>query len=531
MIISPVTTRFDLLTAPWIPCIDDRGSRCELGILEVITRAHELHEVRDPSPLTTTALLRLLIAISRREIVIMDTEEWRDAWERGAFPEDTATRITGACAGRFDLFDATFPFYQSGDIPLAPLPKEVKSVGSLSLEDPTGTGVFHYTHRLEDDHAYCPACCAKALVTLPAFATSGGAGIKPSVNGVPPIYVMPVGETLFHTLLLNYVLPSEDDRTDNEPAWMGNGRVGYKEERGTAGLLESLTWQPRRVRLFPGENGGVCTRCGRESDGLVMSIIYAQGRSLAEGTAPVRDPWAAYTLRQDATRNRIEQIPVRPREHRATWRDLDALFMADLPADDSMRGNRPATLRPRILDQLDDLRHDDALPDKTPLIFQTVGVRTDMKAKIFEWRLDRFDFPPAVLSREAALPVRQALEHADRVERILGDALCRLHPEAKRDRPKWGDIQKAMAQLITTAKSDYWRQVELPFRDALFDSRLVAGVEQQIAWRADWQETVRRIAWTVLEAILDNYDTDAAALERQQAARGVFHSLLKKLMA
>src|SRR3954454_21289034 len=45
--------RYDLLTEPWIPCLDRAGAPLDLGLLEVLRRAHELREVRDPSPPVT----------------------------------------------------------------------------------------------------------------------------------------------------------------------------------------------------------------------------------------------------------------------------------------------------------------------------------------------------------------------------------------------------------------------------------------------------------------------------------------------
>lgn len=520
---------YDLLADPWIPCLDRRGLMRKVNIMQALEDAHELREITDASPLVTMGVYRLLIAILHGAMSLDDDRNWEELWHRGAFPAGVINRIRDICKGRFNLFDASHPFYQSGDIPLNPMPKETKSVGSLSLEDPTGTGVLHYCHTPEDRHACCPACSAKALVALPAFATSGGQGIKPSVNGVPPIYVLPLGETLFQTLLLNYVLPPfRPARADSGLAWCGTGIVGHKEEHGTAGLLESLTWQARRVRLFPEAAQGRCTRCGASSAVWVTSIIYAQGCSLIEGTPPTRDPWAAYSLRQDEKTGITEQIPVRPREGRDTWRDLDALFLAEHAAVGALHRGRRETIRPRILDQLDVLADAEALPRDMAVQFLTVGLRTDMKAKVFEWRADRFDFPVAVLRQAAAIPVANALQYSEDVARVLGDALCRLHPDAEREKPRWGDIRALLGQVITLAQREYWTRLDMPFRQALLDPRTHDG-DQQEAWFTEWIVLVGRVAGDVLSHILDNYDTDAAALARQQAARGVFYSLLRKL--
>ncbi|MHB9130026.1 MAG: type I-E CRISPR-associated protein Cse1/CasA [Armatimonadota bacterium] len=521
---------YDLVTEAWIPCVDTGGEHQQLGIRDVFSQAHELREVWDASPLVTAGILRLLLALLHQTMPLADDGAWEDARCRGGFPPEVITAVEHACAGRFDLFDPDHPFYQSGDIPLDPLPKDAKSIGNLVLDAATGTGVRHYAHCGEGDHAFCPACCAKGLSALPAFATSGGQGIKPSVNGVPPVYVFPQGASLFQTLLLNYLLPAyRSKRQDSGLAWQGEGVVGYKEERSTVGFFSSLTWQARRIRLFPTEGQGRCTGCGTTSHLLVRRMAYAQGWARAEGTELWQDPWAAYRFRQNTQTGTLDTLPIRPQEDRDTWRDVSSLFLVDVAGDAHLRKERQATQRPKVIDQLNDLIADSVLPSETPIRFLTVGLRTDMKAKVFEWRADHFDFPPAVLGRTAALPVARALEMADAVARLIGDALCRLHPEADREKPNWGDISKLQRQVITFGRRQYWQKLEIPFRHALMDQRLVAEEQVQQSWLAAWWETIERIARAELEAVLDNYDTNAAALARQHAARRVFYGYMKQL--
>src|SRR5205085_2128529 len=144
----------------------------------------------------------------------------------------------------------------------------------------------HFEHAGEPRHAFCPACCARGLVALPCFAVAGGAGIKPGINGVPPMYLLPQGQSLFETLLLNYLIPTCRPEAlqgpDPGPLWEGSGVVELRGEKATAGFVESLTWPPRRVRLYPGE-GGPCSRCGEPSPVLVRKMVFAQGRSRPRG--------------------------------------------------------------------------------------------------------------------------------------------------------------------------------------------------------------------------------------------------------
>ena len=62
------TPRFDLLNEPWIPCLGLDGKPRDYGILDVLRHTHELRDVRDPSPLVTYGLYRLLLAVVRERI-------------------------------------------------------------------------------------------------------------------------------------------------------------------------------------------------------------------------------------------------------------------------------------------------------------------------------------------------------------------------------------------------------------------------------------------------------------------------------
>src|SRR5262249_5565710 len=159
---------------------------------------------------------------------------------------------------RFDLFDPRHPFYQTAD----PGDAEPVSVAYLAMQLPKADRAAWFVHAHEDQHALCPACCARQLATLPPLAFAGGStppqrgkgarvGYKAGLNGANALYVLLHGETLFQTLLWNYALPparppQADDAADR-PAWAGDGTVGRGAEVARVGYVRSLTWQPRRV--------------------------------------------------------------------------------------------------------------------------------------------------------------------------------------------------------------------------------------------------------------------------------------------
>ena len=247
--------QFDLLTEPWMPCLDPQGGVEEVGVLEVFERAHELRGVSDVSPLVTCALYRFLEAVLHQSLQLEDEDDWAEQWQRERFDADLIAATEEACAGRMNLFDEDYPFYQSGDIALHEKPeKKPKTVGYLAPEASTATNIAHFDHEGDLDHAFCPVCCAKGLVMVPPFATSGGAGIRPSISGVPPVYVLPLGETVFEDLLLNYVLPAYRSElvshSDAGPLWAQDGVIQHRLELTRVGYVQSLTWPARRTRMF-----------------------------------------------------------------------------------------------------------------------------------------------------------------------------------------------------------------------------------------------------------------------------------------
>lgn len=510
---------FDLQVERWIPATTRSGAVARLGMLECLEKAHELGEITEPSPLVTVGIYRFLAAVLQRYLVLADEDEWAEVWDIGKFTPELIDAVHRSTEGRMDLFHPTQPFYQSGDIPLKGKPAEgSKSVGYLFPEQPTGTNVAHFSHAGDRSHVYCPACCALGLVTIPAFASSGGAGIKPSINGVPPIYVMPSGGSLFETLMLNYILPAFQPKMaihpDPGPIWE-QGPVKAGEEQSTAGFCESLTWPARRVRLFP-SGYGRCSRCADDSPSLVRQMVYVQGRSRPKDLPAWDDPWVA------RRESKGGMVPIRPRADRDVWRDFSLLFLHD----------DQAASRPPVLRQLDTLLTQRLIPSDYGIRFEATILRTDGKAKVFEWHQDQFDFPAALLHGGiAAAPVEAALDRAEKVDFALKAALRKLHPTSDQGRasgPKPpGPV--SLETLATRSSRSYWRALEPVFRRSLSSPSLIGSMSEQQGWVEEWVKVVIVTARRIFETTVDGFDSDSDALRRRELARGFFYARMKAL--
>src|SRR5262245_6528593 len=96
---------FNLLDQPWLPCRALDGRSLTLGVREALTRSHELQELRDSSPLTTAALVRLLLAVLHAAHGRPWTNRRRvDLWSNGRWDAETINEYLDQWQGRFDLF-------------------------------------------------------------------------------------------------------------------------------------------------------------------------------------------------------------------------------------------------------------------------------------------------------------------------------------------------------------------------------------------------------------------------------------------
>ena len=76
---------FNLISDPWIPCIDLEGRERELNLGQTLARAHRLREILDNSPLVTVSLHRFLLAILHRYYGPKNEETWIALWQQGRF--------------------------------------------------------------------------------------------------------------------------------------------------------------------------------------------------------------------------------------------------------------------------------------------------------------------------------------------------------------------------------------------------------------------------------------------------------------
>lgn len=367
---------FDVLHGPWIPVERNDGGVCELGIIDLLARAHELNSLRCESPLENYAVMRLLAAF------VMDAYQWKSPEGRkalfraGRFDKEVLEKYVELCLAEgasFDLFDKKRPFMQAAYDPQ--LDKEKKPVSVLVHSLPSGNNHVHFDHRMAGCEYLTAAEALRALCAAYVFCTSGTAGPS-SVNNTPCIYVLSEGKSLFESLVLSSVSKKEIENIPwDEPkiAWRCFDNVMPKKEIASVSLLSAFTWMPRRVTLIPEEP---------DSTGkIIVKDVYCQPGLNFKGNDLWQDPHVPYRYSQ----KKNLWSSVKPEVGRVLWRDIGAVTAA--------RVSNPSHRQPLILANRGDV---EGTEDSSANV-SMMGLLTD-NAKYISLFYDTFDVPVVFLS-------------------------------------------------------------------------------------------------------------------------------------
>ncbi len=505
---------FNLWHQPWIRATCPDGQVTTLSIGACLAEAHTLHALHDPSPLVVGGMHRLLTAIVQAIYAPESLDTIADVLAAGSFDVSRLEAFAADYADRFDLFHPTEPFLQTGDVPLEAYADTAarKSVASLFHEIPGATNRIHFHHVTDNSHHVCPACCIRGLLTIPSFASSGGSGIYPSINGVPPLYVLPAGDTLFQSLALSLTTPDYQPSAaaSNQAAvalWNRSPIIAKNHEVSAVGYLESLMFPARRMRLFPVTERAPCTHCGVVSSIIVRTMIFDMGHRRRKGAVIWDDPFVAFQ-QPKGKGDKNEPRPVRPQEGKALWREYTTLLLTGQDRHD---------LRPKIVRQTGHLVDERVLDDRHLVSFRCIGVRTDGKAKVFEWMDEALDVPPRLLSDpDGALFIEDALDRANTTERTL-IMVFNLHVRPERERGK--QVKKELVRfktLLHRMQAKFWEQLAPEFRAFIFNA---SNSTQHPALERTWADTLVRIGNQTFIQTVDQTGDRADALRSRVEAQ------------
>lgn len=299
---------FDVIAQPWIPVVDLQGERKELGILDVLTHAHELKRIQDSSPLVEYSVYRFLIVFLMDAFRPETEEDLQDYLSEEQFDPEVLNTYIAQCRAEgvsFDLFDEKRPFMQS--VYREEWDREPKSAGVMDYTVPSGNNPIHFDHCRKREH-YSPGKALRMLLEAQIFCTAGAQDYPSNVNGAPPWYAMVDGENLFQSLVFSMISTDSIDIPFDEPPvlWRCNEPIIWKQKIAKTSWLMGMLFPARRIHLIPRE------------DGTVGEIYLSQGMNYI--STSWLDPHVTYRYNDKGRFN------WKPSDDEAVWRNIRDLM-------------------------------------------------------------------------------------------------------------------------------------------------------------------------------------------------------------
>jgi CRISPR system Cascade subunit CasA len=483
-------TSFALTAQPWIP-IMHRGVRTEVSLRDALLRADELDGLALEDPLATVAILRqvLLPVVFDALGVPRNESEWEDHWAAGRLDGAAIERYLDEHADRFDLFHDSRPFAQVSGLRTAK--DETKPTSVLLAAAATGNNVPLFSARTEaDPPALTPAQAVRALLSTHCWDTaaikSGAVGDpqvkagKTTGNPTGPLgnlgVVVPMGATLFETIMLNTPFIQQGLEEEDRPQWRADAATPAWATRPASGLLDLLTWQSRRIRLVPEQDDQ-----GRT---VVRRVVLAAGDRLE----PLPEEYEPHTAWRQVSKRRPGDPPRRPIRHqpgRAPWRGMSSLLATQSNAGDEFD-------TAAMLAQLGNLQVDGRVPEDLQLQILTVGVSYgNQNAVIEDVMTDTLPLPVAALDGDS--PVRDLLllvaEQAERLRVAANNLGDDLRKASGGDKLPWDKSLRLGEELV----HEFTPVVR----------RMLGGLQREPhRWREAqhaWKVTARRLALAAAE--------------------------------
>ncbi len=512
---------YNLIDEPWITCRMPDGGPREFGLCEVLGQAHTIEEIQAQTPLVAVSLLRLLVGLVHRiQGGPATVGEWGAMWDRGHFDLAGVEGYLSSWRHRFDLFDKEFPFMQVGGFHIVDgsgSPKAPATTALLAHEAATGNNATLFDHACDESPVLLPAAqAARRLVAHQFYAIGGGKGGTSDRFGEHPylssgplvggVVLVPIGRTLFHTIMLNLILPGfhkVSATNDDAPSWeWEHFPAPGKWQAG--GYLSQLTYPSRYCRLMRPAEASAST-----PQTAVTGVYTAQ--ALTPDNAVV-SPWMASRQLKDGS-----VVPVAMRVDRLLWRDAHVFFSQPRIAGSRLDG-RPAVIRQLelLLTRVDDV---------SAVAIDAFGLAND-KAKLLAWRRESFRLPAAMLEDEE---LRHLLDEAvQRAEEIGTHVVSTLKPLAKValfNDAGYRATGREHDRLVSAIEPNpFWGRMNDPFRTLLHhlpDNTLEA--------LAAWEKKCAEEALASLRQLITRLSGPRAAFIKEEArAENLFHAWIRQ---
>jgi CRISPR system Cascade subunit CasA len=515
-----MTASFNLIDRPWIPCqFAGEAVPRDLSLRDALARAEEVTGIVADSPLETIAVHRLLLAVLHRVFKVVDPEEWSALWEAGRFDPGRIDAWAETWRHRFDLFDPERPFYQLPGLPEA----AGTTVAKLGHEFSAGNNAVLFDHSWDTSLPSIPSAkVARLLLAQQMFAIGGLIGRLPgdppsaeAAHLVKAAVLLNAGATLFETLLLNMVRvdgaanePFAFDPLKDAPAW--EREPARAAEREPDGYLDLLTWQSRRILLFPNPDGKTVSRM----------TLMAGFRFPSDLLMRQHETMAAYKLRANPIKGTDPWIPVGFAPEKALWRDSTNLLQA-LGETKQIS----ATLR-----WLAVLYAAGAIDLERTFNLAAFGLSTD-RAKVFLWRSEELPLSLAYLEgQDLVVALGQAVTAAEDSGKALRSGVRLLASETLG--PGGTADKDRVSALVESLAPDrnYWPVLDVPFRTYIV--RLAEEYKSDLGEEANawWARQVSGAARDAFEQACRALETESRGYRAAAEAGPRFRYLLSEAL-
>ncbi|WP_435241598.1 type I-E CRISPR-associated protein Cse1/CasA [Streptomyces cucumeris] len=495
----------------------------DVGVRRLLVDADRFRDIVVDLPTQKPAIFRQLLlpivveALGRPA----DATEWIAMFRAGAFSPEQRSKLDAYLDEHrhlFNLFDSDAPFAQVAGLHTAR--NETRSSALLVATAATGNNVPLFSSRSEGNPPeLTPGQAARWLLHTHCWDT---AGIKTGVvddlqvkagkttgNPVGPLgqmgVVMPVGRTVYETLLLNIPFGQPLLSTD-VPQWRRRAREGKIEEtlscatpawqvRASQGLLDIWTWQSRRIRLVPEET---------EHGVRVTQVVVSAGDRL--DVIPDHEPHTAWVVDSAKTRKKktgtTAPAPARPRRHqpgRAAWRGLDALLTVDRAGE-----QRDATVdeagfhTTALLSRLSEVRGQ--IPVAYPLQLELTGIAYGTQSSVIEDVFyDDLPLPVAALDPDSIVcgSLLEAVDQAEKLAGAVNNLSADLRRAAGTEPIPWDRGQRPGVTLL--------HALDPLVRRLLVGLRAVGeDFDQSEEGLTAWERMAGRETWKVAEQVLSS---------------------------
>ncbi|MER7755270.1 type I-E CRISPR-associated protein Cse1/CasA [Kitasatospora sp. NPDC097643] len=302
----------------------------EVGLRELLLRAHEIEQIAIAIPPALSALYRVLYAMTAR-MTGLDEAGRPGSWSRRRidlasqeqFDEQQVTEFDERSHHRFDLFDPARPFLQDPRLAEQCDPANTAGVDKLITTRPSGNNHSWFQHvNSTTPDLPTPAQAALHLLVWHYYGPSGRCSsrtvgnTKAANSAAGPLRSTlsyhPEGVTLFESLLAGLPEPRREVRRDSDLCpW-------EREE------LPDPVAAPPPLK-------GPCSELTARSQHALLLVPDATGASVEDAfiTWAYRDkipregdPYLIWQTSKDGN-----PYPRPADSHRALWRDLDALLL------------------------------------------------------------------------------------------------------------------------------------------------------------------------------------------------------------